>query len=227
MKSTAKLVPRAAARTQPAPARSAQLLDGLEDIFLREGFRRVTVGELAARLRCSRHTLYQLAAGKDALVIRVLDRLLSRIRRIGTEAAAARSDLRERIVALVEPGVSELRHASNLFFSDVAGLPAAKRLLDHHQAARRAQAQELIDAGIRQGTFRGLNSHLAAEVILAAVQRIMEPAFLVDVRLSPSEAIREAEELLLHGLLHLSGRKARRTRRGQRVRGVPKRLGGG
>ncbi|MCC6764440.1 MAG: TetR/AcrR family transcriptional regulator [Deltaproteobacteria bacterium] len=193
-----------------ASPRAEQILEGLEQIFLGEGFRKVTIGDLVRRLRCSRQTLYQLAETKPALVLRVLDRCLARIRRKGIEASSARHDIRERIVALVEPGVTELRGASQSFFADVAAFPAAKRLLQRHQAVRRKEAEALIRDGIRQGAFRRFDSRLAAEVFFAAVQRVMDPAFLAAVGLSPSDAIRQAEELLLSGLMPRTARRRRR-----------------
>ena len=41
--------------------RRNQIVDGLEEVFLKEGFRKVRIEELASRLRCSRQTLYRLA----------------------------------------------------------------------------------------------------------------------------------------------------------------------
>ena len=56
--------------------RGEQLLAQLEEIFFEQGYRRITVGALAARLRCSRATLYALAPSKEELFLRVLDRVL-------------------------------------------------------------------------------------------------------------------------------------------------------
>ncbi len=209
MKSIEKSGETRPASERPPVAREERLREGLEEVFLREGFRRVTIGDLAARLHCSRQTLYQLASSKEDLFLLVLDRFLSRIQRMGSEAARARDDSRERLVALVEPGVSELRQASSLFFADVAGFPPAKRRLERHQTERRQDVRTLIEEGIRRRTFNGFDSHLAADVFVAAVQRVMDPDFLVEVGLSPSEAIREAESLLLYGLLHPDNRGAR------------------
>jgi|GEM_PF-677833 len=210
-KSTEESLIGAAPQPRSFTPRGRRILDGLEDIFLREGFRRVTIGELAGRLHCSRHTLYQLAQSKEELVLVVLARVLGRIRQIGLEAARARGDVRERIVTLVEPGVSELRHATSLFFADVAAFAPAKRMLEQHQNARREDVQRLLDEAIRARTFRNINSRLAAEVIVAAVQRVMDSSFLVEVGLSAADAIRGAEDLLLHGLLHLAERGDRAT----------------
>jgi AcrR family transcriptional regulator len=193
----------------PSP-RGEQILDGLEEIFFADGFRRVRVGELAARLRCSRASLYALAPSKEELFLRVLDRVLSRIRRFGQQAAAKREDVRERIVALLSPGMSEMQAASSVFFSDIERLPSARRMLEDHQRMRLEETEAIIEQGIGQGKFRGVHTQLVAEVFMVAVQRVMDPRLLVENRLSAGEAIGEIEDLFLHGLLHPSESHASR-----------------
>lgn len=182
-------------------SRLQQVLDGLEAIFLREGFRRVTMGELTARLHCSRQTLYRLAPSKSDLFSLILDRVLARIRREAAEAAHAATSTQQRIRALVEPGIREMHQASPWFLADVSALPAARRLFEQHKTARRRQAEACIKDGIRRGDFRRFHSRLVAEVVVAALERVMEPDFLVEAGLTPSTALREAEDLLLQGLL--------------------------
>lgn len=196
----------------PSP-RGDQILRGLEALFLAEGFRRLPVAELAARLRCSRRTLYELAPSKEALFLRVLDRLLARIRRRGHEAAIARASLRERLIACLAPGVDELREASDRFFADVESHPPARKMLEAHQAQRIEELRRLIEQGIRERAFRGIHAQLVAEVILVAVQHVMSPHFLTQADLSASESIAEVEDLILHGLLHPSRRPRRRSPR--------------
>jgi AcrR family transcriptional regulator len=185
----------------PSP-RGEQILDRLEEIFFGEGFRRVTVGELAARLHCSRATLYALAPSKEELFLRVLDRVLGRIRRLGRRAAAEQSDVRGRIVAYLSPGMSEMQAASGVFLADIASLPAAREILESHQRTRREEMGAIIDEGIGRGAFRGVHTRLVAEVMMVAIQRVMDPQLLVENRLSAGEAIGEIEDLFLHGLLH-------------------------
>src|ERR1700677_3482135 len=64
--------------------RGREILDELGDIFLEEGFTHLTISDLAARLRCSRRTLYELAPNRTELVLVALSR---RLRRIGRVAA--------------------------------------------------------------------------------------------------------------------------------------------
>ena len=48
--------------------RREQLFDALVELLLAEGFAHLTLDDLAARLRCSKRTLYALAGSKEQLV---------------------------------------------------------------------------------------------------------------------------------------------------------------
>ena len=91
MKSIGEQVGEGSPPSRAYSEREGHLLEGLEEIFLQEGFRRVAVGELAARLHCSRATLYALAPSKERLFLLVLERLLARIRGMGRAADRARA----------------------------------------------------------------------------------------------------------------------------------------
>ena len=52
--------------------RQRDLLDGLQALFLAEGFRYLSLDVLAARLRCSKTTLYALAPSKEQLAVAVV-----------------------------------------------------------------------------------------------------------------------------------------------------------
>src|SRR5690349_2511610 len=72
--------PRVGPNSGDLTDRGRELLDKIEQLIMDEGFASLTVGDLAAKLQCSRSTLYGLAPTKDELVLVVVDR---RLRRIG------------------------------------------------------------------------------------------------------------------------------------------------
>ena len=193
------------------PPRARRTFEALEDILLREGFRRVSVGELATRLRCSRRTLYELAPTKEDLFVRVVDGFLHGIRRKGDEAARTATDFPARIERYLAPGISETARAANVFFADVASLPATRRLLDAHQKMRIAGLRDMIAAGARRGIFRGLDPYLVAEVFTGAYRRVSQPDFLASANLSMAEAYAEVGRLLRHGLLHPDAPRRKRA----------------
>ena len=196
--------------------REEHLLEALEEIFLQEGFRRVAVGELAARLHCSRATLYALAPSKERLFLLVLERLLERIRGMGRAAYADGAAAEDRIVRGMAPGVTELRKSSVSFFADIASFAPAKRILADHQRARVDEACRTIEEEIRKGSVRGVHLRLVAEGMLAAIQRVMDPEFLTEAGLRMIEAVEEIEDLFLHGLLHPRRRRVARPRKQSR-----------
>lgn len=178
------------------------LLQRLEEIFVREGFRRVTIGELATRLRCSRRSLYERAPGKNDLFVLVLDRILRRIDAAGRAAAASNASFEERIIAFIEPGVSELTGASPAFFADIAALPAARDRLAAHQENRKVQLEKLLAGGMRARAFRKVHPAVAARAMVAAYRAVTDAKFLAGVDVSTAEATREVENLFLYGILH-------------------------
>ena len=186
----------------PALERRERLLHRIEEIFLRDGFRRVTIAELAATLHCSRRAVYQLADSKEALFMVVLDRVLGRIERTGREAAAGAEGTGDKIAAFIEPGLTELRSATPTFFADIAAHPPAQQLLTRHQDARERELCKLIERGVRSGECRRVHAEVAAQALLAAYRAITSPAFLSNVDISLTDAVGEGRDLFLYGLLH-------------------------
>jgi AcrR family transcriptional regulator len=189
-------------KPDPGASRREQFLHRIEQIFLRDGFRRVTVAELAATLRCSRRVVYQLAESKEALFLLVLERVLGRIERSGREAASAAVGTGNKITSFIQPGLTELRHATPVFFADITAYPPAARLLARHQDSRERELCKLIERGVRSGECRRLHAEVAAQALLAAYRAITSPAFLSHVDISLTEAVGEGRDLFLYGLMH-------------------------
>jgi AcrR family transcriptional regulator len=192
-------------KPRPGDDRREQLLHSIEGIFLREGFRRVTIAELAATLRCSRRAVYQLAASKEELFLLMLQRLLHRIEHSGRDAATRAEGTGNKITAFIQPGLTELTNATRAFFTDIdAYLPAA-RLLKHHQDMRERELCKLIERGVRSGECRRVHAEVAAQAVLAAYRAITSSVFLSNVDISLTDAILETRDLFLHGLMHPEG----------------------
>ena len=184
----------------PLSARAEATLNALEDIFLKEGFRKVTVAQLARGLRCSRRTLYELAPTKDDLFLLVLDRYLARVRRMGIEAAATAATPEQAIAAYLHPAVSESRKIGPALSRDVAGFSKARKAWEAHMHQRMALLRGLVDKGVEQGVFRPINAVLVAEIMEASTRRIKDPDFLAATGMPISEAFSELYHLLQYGL---------------------------
>ena len=181
--------------------RREQLHVKLESIFLREGFRDLTIDSLAKRLHCSNRTLYEIAPSKEEMLLLVVDRWLGRIRHLGRQAVLEINDPVQRLEAFLDPGVSETKQASAEFMEDVRSYLPAKQMLACHQQERMRFLEDTVADGIASGGFKDVHPYLVAEVLLSAVTRIDELDFKGRAGLSFSVALEELYELLLHGLM--------------------------
>ena len=180
-------------------ARHRSVLDGLEQL-LRDGeLGSLTIGELAARLACSRRTLYELAPAKDQLFLVVLDRLMHRI---GRAALAAIDADATAAVQLRQYATGSLMYAlrSNAY-DDLADLPGALRLIERHHQFAATILERIVASGIDSGEFRSVDSSVAAQVILASAVQVAHPNVIDTLGLSLDDAVSEMIGLVLTGLL--------------------------
>lgn len=213
---------------QPAKTASAlsprlrRLVEDLENVFLTEGFLHFSTEELAARLRCSKRTLYILAPSREALFELVIERWLSKIREGGETKARQAPDWVRRVTDYLNVAVDATREAGPQFVRDLALFPAGHRRLMSHQRERIAGLERIVEAGRAEKAFRDVHPKLVAEVLLLAVARLVDPGFLASVDLSMSKAFEELYDVFSRGIIRPEGTRAlqegkHQARRGPRI----------
>jgi AcrR family transcriptional regulator len=180
-------------------ARHRSVLDGLEQL-LRDGeLGSLTIGELAARLACSRRTLYELAPSKDQLLLLTLDRLMHRIGRTALAAidADAPAAVQLRQYATASIGYAFRSEA----YDELVEVPGVRRALDRHYRFAATILERIVASGIGNGEFRSIDSSVAANVILASALHLALPDVIADLGRPLEEAVTEMLDLVLAGLL--------------------------
>lgn len=175
-------------------------LDRLERLVLSRGFAGLTVAEIARELRCSRRRVYAAASSKDALILTVIERFFAGVRAEGDARAATAAPIERRIRAYFQPGVEGALRLSPAFQRDIAADAEGRAIYDRHQRLRTEGLERLIEEGIAAGELRDVNARVAAEMMLATVQRIRTPEFQATTGLSYARALADAYALLRHGL---------------------------
>lgn len=187
-------------RTFSATRRRGELFDQLVGLFLAEGFGHLTVEAIAARLRCSKTTLYALAGSRDALVRAVVVHFFrGATERVEDRLARAHGD-RERVVAYLAGVAGELAAAAPAFFDDVAASPAAREVYQRNTGAAARRVEQLLAAGVAGGEFRAAHVGFVADLVSATMVRIQQREVAAATGLEDAAAYTELAALVTRGL---------------------------
>ncbi|TDQ04504.1 TetR family transcriptional regulator [Labedaea rhizosphaerae] len=192
---------------RPLTARHQALLEQLEELFLAEGFASFTLDDLAARLRCSKSTLYALADSKEQLAVTVVSRFFhnaaSRIER----RVAGEDDPRKVIGRYFEGISEELGVASEQFITDVAGTAATRTIYESRAREAARRIREFLAEGARIGVFRDVHTELVAQMVSLVIESIQTGELRSRVRVTDAEAFAGLRDLLLEGVMRDGSRR--------------------
>ncbi|MEU7023969.1 TetR/AcrR family transcriptional regulator [Streptomyces sp. NPDC046203] len=193
--------PAAAPRlTGRGAARRTELFEELVALLVDEGFTRFTLDDLAARLHCSKRTLYGLAGSKEQLVRAAVVHFFRRATTRVEAAVAAESDPAGRLAAYLRAVSAELAPLSPRFFDDVASFEPAAEVYERNTRAAAGRVQQLIEEGVAAGAFREVHVAFAADVIASVMVRIQRRQVAAATGLADAAAYEQLSELLLGGL---------------------------
>jgi AcrR family transcriptional regulator len=178
--------------------------------FLAHGFRSVTMDNLAEELGMSKKTLYAHFPSKTALLEAMLltkfHELETEIARITTECAADFLTGLHRLLACVQRHTEEIRPP---FLRDMER--EAPEIFEVVKSRRQEVIQryfgQLLEEGRREGLIRkDVPVHVIIEILLGAVQAIMNPPRLAELGLTVQAGFSAIITVILEGVLSPKGR---------------------
>ncbi|WP_241901556.1 TetR/AcrR family transcriptional regulator [Nocardioides houyundeii] len=181
-------------------ARQQDLLARLVELMTAEGFAEFTLDDLAARLRCSKTTLYALAASKAELEVEVVREYFREAVPAVEARVAATEDPAERVTAYLLAVADYLRPVSREFLEDLLATRATAELYQRNTAAAAARIRELVGEGIEAGAFRSVNPAFVAEMVAATMAAIQGGEMSARAGLTDAEAYAELASLVVHAL---------------------------
>ena len=183
-----------------ATRRRTELFDALVALFLTEGFAHLTLDEIAARLRCSKSTLYTLAASKEQLVTAATKHFFRTATQTVEERVAASDGARDRVTAYLQTVGEALDPASDRFMADLDAFAPARAIYEQNTRIAARRVQELIAAGVAAGEFRDVHAAFAAEVVATTMVRIQQRAVRDRTGLEDAAAYRELAAIVTGGI---------------------------
>lgn len=187
-------------RTAFATARRTELFDALVELFLAEGFAHLTLDAIAARLKCSKSTLYTLAGSKEQLVAAATVHFFKRATERVEASVGKTTGSRERISAYLTAVGETLAVASDRFMADLDAFAPAREVYERNTRIAARRVQELITDGVAAGDFRRVHAAFAADLAATMMVRIQQRGVRTDTGLDDASAYRELASILTAGI---------------------------
>jgi len=198
-------------RTRKADAGRQRIVEAARAHFFSHGFRSVSMDDLAEELGISKKTLYAYFPSKIALLKAVLaDKFACVEAKLEEIARAYPHDFPAALHELLANTQRELDEIKPPFVRDMRQkAPEVFKIVER----RRADLIErffgkLFVEGQRTGLVRkDLPAKLMIEILLAAVQAIVNPAMIEELGLTPKTGFASVVKVVLEGVLTGKGRK--------------------
>ncbi len=180
-----------------------------QERFLKEGFSRITVDEIAADLGISKKTFYKFFSGKEDVVQQIMERVMGGIRTnieriMQTDKSAV--EKHSEIITLIATNASSLMP---VFGQDIKKrMPPFWKRIEEFRRERIADVfNRLITQGVSEGTMRPeMNKRVFLMCVISSIDGIMQPQILAHESFSVSDAIREILSVFFAGALTQQGR---------------------
>lgn len=184
---------------KPLTDKHKQVIDKLE-LMLEKGIPDLTMSELAAKLKVSLRTLYEIAPSKDHLIRMTVNRILMKL---GKEAL----DIIANINSPVEKLKRYLQHANQavgpkfkVYLQNLGNNNKSKEMIDYHEGYIISFTKELLDAAVTQKEIRAIDTQAFALLLGGIGRDFAKDVNVAKLSDSPEKSANSITEIILNGI---------------------------
>jgi AcrR family transcriptional regulator len=195
-------------------APQARIIQVAERIFLRSGFSRVSMDDLARELGMSKKTLYAHFPTKDTLVVAMIECRMEVIEaglKAVVESTKSFSEKFRDMAQFIQLRVSEVSPA---FLEDIRRFsPSGFEVVERFRARVIPLCfGRIIDEGIKEGYIEeSVPRELLLRMVVLSIQGIVRPEVVMELKIHPANALDHILGIVFNGILTAKGRKSRRS----------------
>ncbi len=180
-----------------------KIIKKAEERFFKDGYRKVTMDEIASDLGISKKTLYKYFEGKESIATAVIEKIHLHIVSFLEEFNRNIPDPVERFEQVTLAASRKMSEIGNLFLDDIKrDLPDLwqeveqfrERKILHHIGS-------ILEEGQRLGKVRtDIDTRIATLVYLGAIKTVMQPDLIKRAGFSIDEAFENIRTIFLRGV---------------------------
>lgn len=186
-----------------------KIIDTATEVFLSEGFYRIPVDELAAKLKMSKKTIYKHFPSKDILVKEVALSFIRKLSRSIEEIFIEEMNAIEKLIKMFAFIMKTLMGVNRKFLSDLENYAQDvwKELDEFRSKFMMAHLSKIIEQGKKEELFIDKPSLIIITIFISSIRGVINPEFLIHNRFSVKDAFLFTIEILMNGITTSKGKK--------------------
>jgi len=182
-----------------------RILDKAAEHFLKFGFSKVTMSEIATDLGMSKKTLYTYFPGKEEMLGAIMESMQKETTaKIDALVADESIDFIEKLTLLIDASASYHTKVGGHFLLDIQRTAphVGKGCNEFLQERVPNVISKLLEEGIQKQVFRdNINKDLVVMMYLGAFQFLLQPERLSQLPYTPRQVLEELSSVMLAGIL--------------------------
>ena len=181
----------------------------IRTLFLREGFNKISMDEIASELKISKKTIYKYFPSKEFIVIAIVEGLMKSIQGKLEEIINSGTDSVEKMIKLYQLIGQLLMEIGDKWINDLRiHKPLLWEKVDEFRTKRFASSfSSIIEKGNSEKLIKDYPCELLVMLLTSSLRGIINNEFLLKSRFSYHDAIETSLEVLFNGILTNKGQK--------------------
>ena len=184
---------------KPITDKHKQVIDKLE-LMLEKGIPDLTMSELAAKLKVSLRTLYEIAPSKDHLIRMTVNRILMKLGKEALDKIAEINSPLEKLKKYLQHVNQAVGPRFKVYLQNLGNNIQSKEMIDYHEDYIISYTKESLDDAMAQKEIKTIDAQAFA-LLLGGIGR----DFAKDVNVeklsdSPEKSANSITEIILNGI---------------------------
>ncbi len=180
-----------------------------QELFLREGFYKVSMDEVAQDLKMSKKTIYKYFPSKQVLVKEVIFNFIGNNTKIIKQIVNTNDDAVTKFHLIVKTIAGILMQGMDKLFNEIQKhMPDLWEQIDTFRSKLIIENfSKMIEQGKREKCFVDIPTNLVLNVFLSSIRGVVTPHFLMHNKFSAVQALNHTISILMKGILTEKGKK--------------------
>lgn len=180
-----------------------------QDLFMKEGFYKISVDEISQHLKMSKKTIYKHFPTKQVLVEEVIFDFIHQNKQKIKEIVSQKHNAVLKFHLMVKFIAGILMHGGDKLFTEIQKhMPELWRDIDSFRAKLMEENfSKIIEQGKKEKYFVDIPIELVLTIFISALRGVVTPQFLMHNKFSAVEALNHTITILMNGILTEKGKK--------------------